>query len=93
MAEQELCRCRVDYLILIWDELNESLEVSLYNRVFSMRDDCIANMCGLSSVASPRLPSLPTLTPCHQDFVGRAEQLDGPTHRMPPHHRLLVPHF
>lgn len=83
MAEQELCRCRVDDLILIWDELNESLEVSLYNRVFSIRDDCIVNICGSSSVASPRLPLLPTLTPCHQNFAERAELLDGPTHCMP----------
>ena len=35
--EQELCRCRVDDLILILDELNENMSVSLYNKVFSVR--------------------------------------------------------
>ena len=47
--EQELCRGRVDDLILILDELNENMSVSLY-KLGSMRDARVvlqfAGSCG-----------------------------------------------
>ena len=43
--EQELCRrCRVDDLILILDELNGDMSVSLYNQVLDVCDERIVHV-------------------------------------------------